>query len=51
MINISNVGTKEAPIGSGIIQVSYKVKGYLNEVRSAQSFFVDGEGNIQLLNN
>jgi hypothetical protein len=51
MINISNVGTKEAPIGSGIIQVSYKVKGYLNEIRSAQSFFVDGEGNIQLLNN
>jgi hypothetical protein len=51
MVNISNVGTKEAPIGSGIIQVSYKVKGYLNEIRSAQSFFVDGEGNIQLLNN
>lgn len=51
LIGISNVGGAEAPVASGIIQVAYTVKGMMNEVRSAQSFYVDGDGNFQVLNN
>lgn len=51
LIGISNVGSSEEPVASGIIQVAYTVKGLMNEVRSAQSFYVDGVGNFQVLNN
>lgn len=51
LVGIANVGTAEAPVASGIIQVDYAVKGLINETRSSQSFYVDGTGNIQLLNN
>jgi len=51
LVNIANVGSKDQPIASGIVQVAYTVKSILSEVRSAQSFYMDGEGNIQLLNN
>lgn len=51
LVGISNIGSAEAPVASGIVQIAYTVKGLLNESRSAQSFFVDGTGNIQLLNN
>jgi len=51
LLSIANVGTKGAPVASGIIEVAYVVKGMLNESRSAQSFYVDGNGNIQILNN
>jgi hypothetical protein len=50
LVSISNVGSDEAPVASGIFQVSYKVRGFVNEMRNAQSFFVDGNGGIQLLN-
>jgi hypothetical protein len=50
LVSISNVGSTEAPVASGIFQVSYKVRGFVNEMRNAQSFFVDGNGVIQLLN-
>ncbi|RPJ71876.1 MAG: hypothetical protein EHM20_14270 [Alphaproteobacteria bacterium] len=51
LVGIANVGSALNPVASGIMQVSYVVKGMLNEVRSAQSFYVDGAGNIQVLNN
>lgn len=51
LIGIANVGSDEAPVASGIVQVAYTVKGLINETRSAQSFYVDGAGNIQVLNN
>ncbi len=51
LINIANVGSKDEPVASGILQVAYTVKGFLNEVRRSESFYVDGNGNIQLLNN
>ncbi len=51
LLSIANVGTKREPVASGIIQVGYIVKGMLNETRSAQSFYVDGNGTIQILNN
>lgn len=51
LVGISNVGSASAPVASGIIQVAYTVRGLMNEVRSAQSFYVDGVGNIQVLNN
>jgi hypothetical protein len=50
LVNIANVGSEEAPVASGILQVSYKVRGLLNEMRNAQSFYVDGNGDIKLLN-
>jgi hypothetical protein len=50
LTGISNVGSTTAPVASGVIQVGYKVKGFLNEVGSAQSFYVDGNGNITQLN-
>jgi hypothetical protein len=50
LVNIANVGSDEAPVASGILQVSYKVRGLLNEMRNAQSFYVDGKGDIQLIN-
>lgn len=51
LIGIANVGAKEAPVGSAIIQISYVAKGLINEVRNAQSFYVDGLGVMKLLQN
>lgn len=51
LVGISNVGSTLNPVASGIMQVSYVAKGVLNEVRHAQSFYVDGNGNIKALNN
>ena len=51
LINVANVGTIENPVASAIIQISYAAKGKLNESRNAQSFYVDGNGVMQLLNN
>lgn len=51
LIGIANVGSQAEPVASGILQVAYTVKGLMNEVRSAQSFYVDGAGNFQVLNN
>lgn len=45
-VGMSNVGTMEDPIASGIIQISYVAKGVLNKYVGAQSLFVDGAGNI-----
>ncbi len=47
LISVANVGSDEQPVASAILQISYKVKGLLNESRSAQSFYVDGRGAIQ----
>lgn len=49
LVGISNVGTSADPVASGIMQVSYAVKGMLNEVRSSQSFYIDGTGVIEAL--
>lgn len=51
LVGIANVGSAQDPVASGIIQVSYTVRGLLNETRNAQSFYVDGHGNIKALNN
>jgi hypothetical protein len=50
LIGISNVGTDENPVASGIIGVSYAVRGKLNEARNADSLYVDGYGRLQVLN-
>ncbi len=50
LVGISNVGTDENPVASGIIAVSYAVRGKLNEVRNADSLYVDGYGRLQVLN-
>lgn len=51
LINVANVGTNENPVASAIIQISYKAKGLINEARNSQSFYVDGNGTMQPLNN
>ncbi len=50
LVSVANIGTEEAPVASAIIQISYKAKGLLNEVRNSQSFYVDGNGTMQPLN-
>jgi len=47
LISVANVGSDAEPVASAILQISYKVRGLLNESRSAQSFYVDGNGTIQ----
>jgi hypothetical protein len=49
LVGISNVGSKTSPVASGVVQVSYKVTSVLNEVSRAQSFYIDGNGNINVL--
>lgn len=51
LIGIANVGSKEEPTASAIIQISYIAKGLINEMRNAQSFYVDGQGAMRLLKN
>lgn len=49
LVGISNVGTANEPVASGIVSISYSVKGKLNETRNADSVYVDGNGNIQVI--
>jgi hypothetical protein len=49
LVSIANIGTTDAPLASGIINVSYKVKGLFNESRNASTIFVDGSGKVQFL--
>lgn len=49
LVGIANVGTLKNPIASAIIQISYSAKSVINEVRSSQSFYVDGLGKMKML--
>lgn len=49
LVGIANVGSAEAPVASATMQISYAVRGLVNESRSAQGFYVDGAGNIQVI--
>ncbi len=49
MINIANLGTKDFPVAGATVQVSYVVKNVLKEMRSKQSFYVSGRGEIMTL--
>jgi hypothetical protein len=49
LVGIANVGTMESPIASATMQISYIVKGLLNESRHIQGFYVDGSGNLQII--
>ena len=49
LVGIANVGTMVEPVASATLQVSYAVKGLINESRIAQGFYVDGAGNFQLI--
>ena len=51
LVSIANVGSKKAPVASAVVQIAYAVKGLINESRVAQSFYIDGNGNFQVLNN
>ncbi|MBC7538617.1 MAG: hypothetical protein H7281_07340 [Bacteriovorax sp.] len=49
LVGIANVGSMDAPVASATMQISYTVKGLVNESRSSQGFYVDGAGNIQVI--
>lgn len=49
LVGVANVGTDAAPVASAIMQISYAVRGPLNEVRDSVRFYVDGLGNIQTI--
>lgn len=49
LVGLANVGSKANPVASAIVEVSYKVKGLVNEVRNWQVFYVDGNGEIKLI--
>jgi hypothetical protein len=49
LVGIANVGSDEAPIASAILQITYGVKGFFNEVRNTQGFYVDGSGAVKLI--
>jgi hypothetical protein len=49
LVGIANVGSIDAPVASATMQISYTVKGLVNESRSSQGFYVDGVGNIQVI--
>jgi hypothetical protein len=49
LIGIANVGTIADPVASATIQISYAVKGLINESRLAQSYYVDGTGHFQII--
>ena len=50
LVSIANIGSSSFPVASAILQVSYIAKGLFNEVRNAQSFYVDGNGALEPLN-
>lgn len=49
LVGLANVGSRENPVASAIVEVSYKVKGLVNEVRNWQTFYVDGNGEIKTI--
>jgi hypothetical protein len=49
LVNVANIGSALNPVASAIVRVSYKGRG-LNELRNQQSFYVDGNGTMKLLN-
>jgi len=49
LVGVANVGSDTAPIASAIMQISYAVKGPLNEIRQAKRFYIDGQGKIQII--
>lgn len=51
LVSVANVGTDADPVASAILQVAYKARGLLNEQQSVHSFYVDGNGTMQSLNN
>lgn len=46
LVNVANVGSKENPVASAIIKISYKGRA-INEKRNSVSFYVDGNGNMK----
>lgn len=51
LVSVANVGTDADPVASAILQVGYKARGLLNEEQTVRSFYVDGNGTLQALNN
>lgn len=51
LVGIANTGPKDQPVASATIQIAYKVRGLVNEMRNWQTFYVKGNGEIKTLQN
>ncbi len=49
LVGVANVGTDEEPVASAIMKVSYTIKKFGDEFRKVTRFYVDGSGNIQVI--
>jgi hypothetical protein len=49
LVGIANTGSKDQPVASATIEISYKVRGLINEMRNAQTVYVKGTGDIRSL--
>jgi hypothetical protein len=49
LVGIANVGSAKNPVASAIIRVNYSAKNIINELRGAQSMYVDGRGNVRVM--
>lgn len=51
LTGVANVGSKENPIASAIIEISYKVRGKINGLENGLVLYVDGNGEMRRLSN
>lgn len=49
LVGVANVGTDEEPVASAIMKISYAIKKFGTDVRKVTRFYVDGLGNIQVI--
>lgn len=49
LTGIANTGPKDQPVASATLEISYKVRGLINEVRNGQTVYVKGNGEIRSL--
>lgn len=47
LVNISNRGTRDEPIASATVRISYKAQSFLSNIQSTESFHVTGDGQLQ----
>lgn len=44
LVNIANLGTKEDPIASATVRISYTAQSFLRTIQTSESFHVSGDG-------
>ncbi len=49
LLAISNIGSKENPVAAATVEINYTIKNQLKSISTAESFFMDGQGNLYKL--